>query len=257
MRSSVLRAFALVRCGLAAAAGPAAAQSLILRPAVVPLSGQTGQSVSQALTLQNDSDQAIEFVLEAKDVIVQDGARVFVTAGKLADSIAASAVFTPARVTVPARASASVQAMFTLPASIRHRAVAAYFRSTTPVRTGNRAALLSLGTLFTFTVSDRISVAADTLQAEPPSASANAQLRSRLVNDGSEPVVPSGMAVIMDAQGRMVGKAPFKQHRLLPGEAATLVADYPGELVPGAYRAIATFDVGGRALTLSSPLNVQ
>ncbi|MES2936368.1 MAG: hypothetical protein V4864_01720 [Pseudomonadota bacterium] len=250
------RALAFVLCGLAAA-GPAAAQSLILRPAVVPLAGQTGQSVSQALTLQNDSDQPLDFVLEAKDVVVQDGKRVFVDAGKLADSIAASAVFTPARVTVPPHASASVQAMFTLPAAMRHRAVAAYFRGTTPVRSGNRTAFMSLGTLFTFTISDRISVAAGTLQAEPPSGSANAQLRSRLVNDGSEPVVPSGMAVILDAQGRMVGKAPFKQHRLLPGEAATLVAEYPGELGAGTYRAIATFDIGGRPLTLSSPLNVQ
>jgi hypothetical protein len=233
------------------------AQSLILSPAAVPLSGHNGESVTQLLTLKNDSDLPLDFVMEARDVIVRDGVRVFVEAGKLADSIAASAVFTPSSVRVEPRSSGSVKATFTLPPAMRHRAVVAYFRGTTAVQSGSRKALLSLGTLFTFTVSDRISIAAGALEAEPPSGSSNAQLRTKVVNDGSEPVIPTGMAVIVDADGRMVGKAAFNAKRLLPGEVATLVADYPGDLAPGSYRAVATFDVAGHPLTLTSTLTVQ
>jgi hypothetical protein len=238
------------------AAMPAYAQSIILRPAVVPLAGHNGESVTQSLTLQNESDLPLEFVMEARDVVVRDGARVFLEAGALADSIAASAVFTPRRLLVPARSSGSVTATFTLPAAMQHRAVIAYFRGATPMRSGNRQAVLSLGTLFTFTVSDHVSVDAGALEARPPTSSSNAQLRSRLVNDGTEPVVPTGMAIILDAQGRLVGKTPFTAQRLLPGEAATLVADYPGELPAGAYRAVATFDIAGHPLTLTSALRV-
>ena len=253
---SCISSFVLALLAGVLLAMPARAQSLILTPAVVPLAGQAGQSVTQTLKLQNDSNLSLEFLLEAKDVVVREGARVFLAAGALPDSIAATAVFTPRRVRVEPHASASVSATFTLPPTLRHRAVAAYFRGTTRVRSGNRDTLLSLGTLFTFTLSDRISVTSARLEAVPPSSSSNTQLRSTLVNNGSEPVVPAGMAVILDEQGRMVGKVPFNARRLLPGETATVAAEYPGELRAGTYRAVATFDVAGHPLTLTSPLNV-
>lgn len=241
---------------LAALAAPAGGQTLTLSPAVVPLAGSPGQSVTWTLTLRNDSDLPLDFTLEAQDVVVEAGARRFVEAGALPDSIAASAVFTPPAVRVPPRSDAGATVTFTLPREVRHRAVVTLFRGTTPVPSGDRRAFLSLGTLFTFTLSDRVSVAAGELRAEPPTASANARLGSTLVNDGDEPVVPAGMAVLLDEGGRLVGKAPFPAKRLLPGETATLVADYPGELAPGSYRAVATLDFGGRALTLSASLVV-
>jgi hypothetical protein len=253
MRSSIRLIFA--SCVLAVSA-VASAQSLILRPAVVPLKGETGQSVTQSLALQNESDVALEFVMEAKDVVVRDGARQWVEAGALPDSIAATAVFEPRRIRIEPRSSGSVAATFTLPAAMRHRAVVALFRGTSAVDTGKGKALLSLGTLFTFSVSDHVSLKADGLQITPPSRSANAQLRSQVVNDGTEPVVPGGMAVILDEQGRLIGKVAFQPKRLLPGEVGTLVADFPGELPSGAYRAVATFDIAGRPLTLTSSLAV-
>jgi hypothetical protein len=254
MRPTILSLLLLL--ALAAPLSPALAQSLILRPAVVPLKGETGQSVTQVLALQNDSDVALDFVMQAKDVVVRDGARQFVEAGRLPDSIAATAVFQPPSIRVEPHSSGSVTATFTLPPSMRHRAVVALFRGTTPVTSGKRKALMSLGTLFTFTVSDRVSIKAGALELLPASRSANAQLRSDVVNDGTEPAVPGGMAVILDEQGRLAGKIPFRTKRLLPGEAATLVADFPGELPSGNYRAVATFDVAGHPLTLTSPLAV-
>jgi hypothetical protein len=241
---------------LVGACAIASAQSLILRPAVVPLKGETGQSVTQSLAMQNDGDVALEFVMEAKDVVVRDGARQFVEAGKLPDSIAATAVFEPRRIRVEPRSSGTVTVTFTLPPAMRHRAVVAMFRGTNSVEAGRRRALLSLGTLFTFTVSDRVSVKAGALEMMPPSQSANAQFRSQVVNDGTEPAVPGGMGVLLDEQGKLVGKVAFHAKRLLPGETATLIADFPGDLPRGNYRAVATFDIAGRPLTLTSSLAV-
>jgi hypothetical protein len=234
----------------------ALAQSITLSPAAVPLAGSYGQSVTQVMTLQNDTDVALDFTLAAKDVVVRDGARLFVEAGQLADSIAATAVFTPRELRVPPHSNATASITLTLPLAMRHRAVVVYFQGTTLVPSGNRQALLSLGSLFTFTVSDRISIAAGALEAYPPSASVTARLLSSLLNDGEEPVIVTGKAVILDSGGRLAGKAPFASRRLLPGEKATLVADYPGELRTGSYRAVATFDVAGRPLTLTGSLDV-
>lgn len=245
-------------CLLTAAPLPAAQsetqspQSLILRPAVVPLSGEEGQSVTYPLILQNETDQAMEFSLEAHDVVVRAGERQFVEAGVLRGSIAATAVFQPGSLRIPPRSSGSATVTFTLPERLEHRAVVALFKGTNLVAAGNRKARLSLGTLFTFRISDRISVVSNGLEVQPPTASTTGQIRTRLVNDGAEPSVPSGSAVVLDAAGRLVGKIDFPAKRLLPGEAATVVADYPGELPAGSYRAVATFDVGGQPLTKST-----
>ena len=246
---------ALAWFALHAATSSASAQTIILRPAAVPLKGEIGQSVTQTLTMQNESDTALEFEVVAQDVVVRDGKRVFVEAGRVPGSIAATAVITPRKVRVEPRASASATVLFTLPNGMQHRAVVALFKATTPVAAGSRKAFLSLGTLFTFSISDRISVTGQ-LEAAPPTGSTNAVFSSTLVNDGTEPVVPSGMAVVVDAQGRMVGKAAFTAKRLLPGETAKLVADFPGELDSGDYRALATFDIAGKPLTLNSALRV-
>jgi hypothetical protein len=233
----------------------AAAQSIVLRPAAVPLKGSIGQSVTQTLTMQNETDVPLEFEVIAQDVVVRDGKRVFLEAGRVAGSIAATAVIEPHTVHIAPHASASAQVMFTLPAGMQHRAVVALFKSKTAVQSGNRKTYLSLGTLFTFAVSDNVSVRG-TLAAVPPSGSANATFTGTLVNDGTEPVVPSGMAVLMDSNGRMVAKSSFASHRLLPGETGTFVSEYPGELGAGEYRALATFDIAGKPYTLTSQLVV-
>ena len=64
------------------------------------------------------------------------------------------------------------------------------------------------------------------------------------------------MAVILDGGGTIVGKAAFPTRRLLPGERVEAAVEYAGELARGSYRALATFDVGGRALTRSTQLVV-
>lgn len=254
--STSLRPIAAFAALALAAAAAAPAQTLTLSPAVVPLAGFPGQSATWELTLHNGASRDIAFGLEARDVVVRGGARAFVAAGELPDSIAATAVFTPAEVTVPGGGSRTVTVTFTLPPSVRHRGVVAFFRSLEPVAaTSGQAAFASLGTLFTFTLSEHLALAAD-LAAEPPTASRNAVLTGALANDGSEPLVTRGVAVILDAAGAVVGKAAFEQRRLLPGERTTARAEYAGELPSGSYQAVATFDVDGRAVTRSAALVV-
>jgi hypothetical protein len=252
---SSLRALALAGLALLGAAA-AHAQSITLWPAMVPLKGDFGQSTTQTLTLRNDTDAPMSFALEARDVEVRNGERVFVEAGKLPESVAASAVFTPSRVDVPARSSASVSVLLTLPLAMKNRAVGAYFRALNPVVQNGRPTFLSLGTLFTFTMSERIAITPETLQIDPPSSSKTLRLHSTVRNSGDEPVVPAGMAVLLDAQGRMVGKVAFAPRRLLPGEKTVLEASYPGELAAGSYRVVSTFDAAGRAYSLSGSVVV-
>jgi hypothetical protein len=233
------------------------AGDLSLSPAVVPLAGGFGQSTTQSLTLRNDSSLDLAFDLVAKDVAVREGRRVFVDAGELPDGIAATAVFSARAVTVPAGQSQTVEVTLTLPPATRQRAVVALFRGTTPIRNGAATATASLGTLLTFTLTPGVSVAAADLTARTQSATRNATFEQSFTNDGQEPAIVKGVTVVLDGQGALVGRVPFETRRLLPGEAVTLGGEYPGELPAGAYRALSTVEVDGRAVTRAATFEVR
>jgi hypothetical protein len=251
---------ALPVAALMAVLAPAAAraQTLTLSPAVVPLSGTLGQSVRQTLKIDNATPLALEFELQARDVVVRGGRRVPVAAGELPGSIAATAVFSARRVTVPARAARTVDVTLTLPRAASTRAVVVLFHGLTRIaRAGRGAATASLGTLFTFSVGGEVAVAASDVAVSPQSAASNLRFEQTFVNSGSEPLVLRGMTVILDAAGAMVGKVPAAPHRLLPGERASLRSEYPGELARGRYRAVATYEFEGRALTRGAEFTVR
>jgi hypothetical protein len=237
--------------------GPASfGQSLSLSPSVVEMSGRVGQSATQTLRLTNKTSQSMDFDLQAQDVVVKDGARTHVAAGQLKGSIAATAVFTPREVTVPPGETRQVSVTVTLPYGAEHRAIVALFKGKTMIRTGPMPATASLGTLITFALPGEASLSSSDLSVLPQSSTRNVGLEQQLFNDGTEPVVPSGAAVILGAEGKMVGKLQFESRRLLPGEKIKLHAEYAGELRPGHYRVLSTFAYAGKSITRSASLDI-
>jgi hypothetical protein len=250
---AALPAAIAIALGLALPCASAAAQSLTLSPAVVPLGGRPGQSTTQELRLHNGTGQALDFALVARDVVVRDGARALVDAGSVRGSIAATAVFSAATVRVAPGEERRVRVTLTLPPQLAGRAVMIVFQGTTRVA---GSATLSLGSLVTFDLAGRQSVAIGELVAAPPTASANARIALAVVNDGSEPVIARGAAAIVSSGGALVGKLALGAHRLLPGERGALEADYAGGLPSGRYRVIATVEAARGAWTRSAELAV-
>jgi hypothetical protein len=243
---------ALIVFLLTALCSTAAAQSLTLSPAVVPLGGRPGQSTSQRVTLFNGTEHTLSFRIVAKDVVVRAGTRTFVEAGELPGSIAATAVFSTREITVAPGDERSISVTVTLPAQISARAVVILFQGTTRVG-GN--ATVSIGSLLTFDLSGRLSLSPGELQASPPTPSANAAFTVPVLNDGTEPAVVRGAAAIID-KGVLVGKVALASRRLLPGERAVLEAEYPSALPAGSYRVIATIESARQSWTRTTELNV-
>ncbi|MBV9669344.1 MAG: hypothetical protein JOZ43_00180, partial [Acidobacteriales bacterium] len=131
----------------AQAASPAQA-SISLSPAIVLAQGAFGQSLSQTLTITNQTPQEFAFEMVAQDVVVKDGKREFVAAGETEHSIASSAVFSQKSVIVKPYTSASVDVRFTLPTFTKIRAVVAVFQGTNKIPTSKSSVsmLASLGT---------------------------------------------------------------------------------------------------------------
>ncbi|HEV7766069.1 MAG TPA: hypothetical protein VGQ76_13780 [Thermoanaerobaculia bacterium] len=230
--------------------------TLALSPAVVMLRGDHGQSTTQTLRIVNSTSRTFSFDLIAEDVVARDGERIFVAAGMMPGSIAATAVFSQPHLDVPAGETMAVNITVTLPPSTPQRAIRALFKGTNRVMSGKVPMLASLGALLTFSVSDEAVLSAEPLVLRPQSATSNLGASHVCKNAGTEPLVAKGVMAILNAQGALVGRTSLQPHRLLPGESAQLGGEYAGELDPGKYRVLITYDYEGQTLTRSAELEI-
>lgn len=242
---------------LAASTVRAEQGALTVTPAVVMLRGNAGASTTQRVRLTNGASRAFTFDLVAQDVVVRDGKRVFVDAGSVAGSIAATAVFSQKSVTVRPGESVSVDVTMTIPRNTSQRAVVALFRGSDRIVRGSTAMSASIGTLLTFALSADRAVDATRVNVTPQSATSNAVFTAALRNNGSEPFVARGMAAILDNSGTLVGKAPLSARRLLPGEQTELRGEYQGELPRGHYRVLVTCDAEGQTVTRTAEMEIR
>jgi hypothetical protein len=233
--------------------------SLSLSPAVVVTQGSVGQSITQNLVLTNGTARDMAFDMVAEDVVVRDGRRVFVPAGELKGSIAATAVFSTPTVTVKPFSSTSVDVRFTMPAGSDIRGVVAIFRGTNKVPSATRGVAMtaSMGTLITFTMSKDFQVAADPIKTFDQSDVANAMISEWLTNTGSEPIIPEGMVAVLDDSGALVSKAPLPAQRLMPGERLEFKAECASTLPSGHYRVLASYQFEGKTITKAGELVVR
>jgi hypothetical protein len=232
--------------------------SISLSPAVVMAKGSFGQGLSVTLTMTNQTSNEMAFQLEAEDVVVKDGKRVFIPAGEMEHSIAANAVFSQSVVVVKPYSSGSVDVRLTIPAQTNIRAVVAMFRGTDRLQTSQNSVGMtaSLGALLTFTLTDNIKVDPEAVQVKPATESSNMAISQWIANSGTEPVLFDGMAVVLNEKGGLVGKVPFNQQRLLPGERLEFTAEYTGQLQSGAYKALCSYQYEGKTLTTDAGFKV-
>lgn len=240
-------------------ANPGVPPSISLSPAVIMARGSYGQGLTQTLTLANNTSVEFAFDMEAEDVIVKDGKRVFVPAGELPNSIAATAVFSSKQVVVKPYSTVSVDVRLTLPAATPIRAITAIFRGANRLPTSNSAVGMtaSLGALITFNLSDNIKLESETVKVTPATETSNLTVSQWITNVGTEPVLPEGMAVVLNTKGSLVAKIPLPAQRLLPGERLEFAAEYPDQLQPGEYKAMCTLQFEGKTLTSDAPFKIQ
>jgi hypothetical protein len=231
--------------------------SIALSPAVIMVRCKPGQGTTQTLTISNNTNAEVRFNLETQDVVVSDGIRALSPAGQIANGIAATSVATPASVVVKAGESASVQVTFTLPPETPQRAVVTFFRGILTAPGDGVVGLgASLGTLITFSLSTDFKLESGPVEASPQTPEANVILAEELHNTGTEPVVPKGIIVILNASGKRVAKAPFKTQRLLPGERLIFAATNPAQLAPGHYRTLSSFEFERRVFTSAGEFTI-
>jgi hypothetical protein len=233
--------------------------SLSLSPAVIMAKGTFGQSLTQKLTINNQTQNIFHFEMMAEDIAVRDGKRVFLPAGDLENGIAATAIFSPKEVIAPPNTSASVDVTVTIPDKTPVRAIAAIFRAQSAVAptAGSVGLVASMGTLLTFNLSPDVAITAEPVRVNPATDTTNLSFEQTLTNTGAEPVVPKGVAAILNDQNHLVGKTAFGAQRLLPGEKLVYRAEYSDQLKPGNYRVLCTFQYEEKTETQPADFTVK
>ncbi|MFP5235033.1 MAG: hypothetical protein ACLGSD_03955 [Acidobacteriota bacterium] len=236
----------------------AAAASLSLGPAVITAKGSYGQSLTERLSISNQTAGTFNFEMIAQDIIVKDGKRVFVAAGRMDNSIAATAVFSPKELRVPPNTTGFVTVTLTIPQNTPVRAIAAVFHTKVAhaPKPGTVGLTASLGALITFNITDNVSVAASPVKVSLPTPTANLSFDDDLENTGAEPVIPKGVAAILANGQKLAGKAKFEVQRLLPGEKLSFHAEYAGELRSGHYKVLCTFQYQNKTATQEADFTI-
>jgi hypothetical protein len=197
-----------------------------------------GQSFSQELTLWNNTLQELEFQMEARDVVVRDGKRVFLPAGEIEGGIARYAVFMDRDVIALPGSSVTTTVTVTVPNAPAARAIACIFMGKTIMGTRNSVAMTgSLGALFTFTLADDFHVQSQPLQVSVDADANSITFRQGFTNVGTDPVVPKGVIAVTGENGRLVARLPVSGQRLLPGETQEFTAEHSGLPKTGRYHA--------------------
>jgi hypothetical protein len=231
--------------------------SLSLSPAVVMLRGIAGQSTTQTMKLTNGASRPFSFDLQAQDIVVRDGRRVFVAAGRLPGSIAATAAFSRKSVTLAPGESVRVDITVTIPLKPSGRAILALFHGNTKVPQGTVVTTASLGMLLTFALADDVLPSTTPLKVQAPTSTSNLAVAQQLENRGTEPFVATGVLVIINGSGALVGRTQAPPKRLLPGERTDVNTEYVGNLAPGHYRALMTYQLAATSVTSSAEFDVR
>jgi hypothetical protein len=245
------------RGGDQAAAQQPAVPSLALSPGVIQVKAQPGASSAHVMTLTNLTGAKFRFVLEAFDVVIHEGKRVFIPAGETEGGIARSAVFDPPAIELNPGESGKVKVTLTIPADPKVRAVVAIIHGQTALP--GRGTLMvtgSLGTLITYNLSARIDIRAGAPTISPQTDIANLMVSQQLENHGQEPAIPKGTLAVLKSSGELIGRVPIEPHRLLPGEKFNCEVEYPHSLRPGKYRAMVSIQHEGGVQTSSIEFQV-
>jgi len=233
------------------------APSIALSPAVIMIRATPGTSSTQTLTITNLTNTRFKFVLEALDVVVHNGERVFVPAGETDGGIARSAVFDPAIVELEPGTSTQAKITLTVPSAPKVRAVVALFHGQTALPgKGSFMVTGSLGALITYNLSDDVALRLGEPSVSLQTDSSNLTVSEELENEGTEPLIPKGTLAILNSSGELTGRVAIEPHRLLPGEKFDCAVEYPHSLRPGDYRAMVSIEHEGGVQTSSVVFDV-
>jgi hypothetical protein len=228
--------------------------SVSITPASIDTTVKAGASYTQKFTFTNGTNERLKVRAYGADMWYDErNERMDGAAGTLPRSASRWIQFTPSEIIVEPNASANVDAIITVPQS----AAGSFY--TTPIFEAVRAevpqiqlvsqtssAVASIDVRFhvlmmlTTDIGAEYNVEIMNAKVVPPTASSEMELSLDLRNRGNAHAKVRGAFAIVDSAGKLAGRGPIEERRLLPEQRTTKVTKWSGALKPGDYTAIVT-----------------
>ncbi len=234
-----------------------------ISPSIIRLTAKPGDSQEAIVKVWNKSHSAMRFMLDVSDVgnrVTKDGKleRIFVAPGTLPFSCAKWIVLPETEFVLPSGESHDVKVLISVPAdaaggksgvvffrgvsvSEQEQASDAPQKATTSVQIQPRLGVLIFAEM-AGTVQRTGSL--EDFKVIPPSSDRPLTLWYIFKNAGNADILVEGSFYILDQNNALVAKQNLNAIRTFPGDQGSSETVWEGQLPPGKYRLVASFELG-------------
>ncbi len=229
-------------------------EALTISPYSVSIETDAGNSGTSSVRIINDGSGNFEIKAYALDIgFDKSGKKIFRPVGGFDYSVAKFVKISPERFNLKDNEAKEVKISVSMPHdSIGGKQAMVYFEAS-PVLPGNiqkKSARISLAmrlgvlvlheTKGTVNVKSRIK----NVNVLPISETEPLSLDLEVTNEGNTHILASGVAAIMKDDYTFIGKIDFNKSIVFPNRTKTLRGEWNGNLSPGQYHAIITYQYG-------------
>lgn len=230
----------------------AGAFSINIDPPSIWLDPAANTSYSGTIIVENRGEESLAIKAYTEDwIFAPDRSKEFKKAGTMPFSCSNWISIYPKNFTLDSGKSQSVQYTITVPAgSSGGRNSVIFFESNVEApaeRSGSRVILAGrIGTIVYVNVKDNVKRSASATLYEVSKPDENKPLNIKMVisNDGNAILSAEGTSVIMDKEGKILGRVAIPKFYLLPGEKTAARAAWFGKLNEGLYDVVTSVDYG-------------
>ncbi len=233
-----------------------------ISPSIIRLSGGPGESQSSVIRVWNKSNAAMEFFVDVSDVgnrLNDRGVleRHFLPAGTLPYSCAKWILLKENQFTLPPGEYRDISFLISTPQNAQGGSAAViFFRGSSappqgaqddkskPVTSVQIQPRLGVLVFYDIKGTTNRTGTLEEFKVEPPTAEGPLKLRYVFENSGNTDLLVSGNYYILDKNQALVAKENLNSIRTFPGDRGFAETVWQGELSPGDYRLVASFELG-------------
>ena len=233
------------------------------------LSLTRGERHAGEIEVENPTDKDIEVKVYVEDWIYKPdagGQKDFGPAGTMPFSASKWITYAPSEVKLAPFSKKSVRYTVTVPQGASGGNYSVLFFECTigsvpdPAEQGAFVRVAGrIGSLFLVRIKDTIERKGEIslVKIWPPSGNAPMEIETTFKNAGNVDVTLGGNLLIMDGEGKVVGRGDLAKMYTLPGNSSTRKTQWVGRLPKGVYDVLLTYDLGeGKAIVKEEKISI-
>lgn len=250
------------------ASGTSEASTIRISNPKVELELAPGQTVSGEIVAENPDAEEAKLKIYAEDWVYAPGGtgeKKFTPAGSTPLSASKWITFTPSDAVLPPYGKVTARYTVTAPPDARGTTYSVLFFETILGSAQNEEGVNVLvagrvGALFLVSIQGTTDRQGDVslVKIVPPEGNAPMEIETTFKNTGNTDIALGGNFLILDAEGKVLGRGDLNKIYTLPGGVETRKTQWVGRLPKGTHQLLLTYDLGqGKSLVKEETLSIS